>query len=522
MVRGAARRGVAARASARGGALLSTGRRATGPADSARSPPDRYGDGRARSDRCGGRPGPGGAARVRPARPRLPLREFPQRTGGAGRPARPGRGRPAAAAAARRRPPGARRILHPRDAHAGASGAIPRRVHDGARRRVGAAARARGRGARLPGEADQPAGRPRENPPLGRAVTARHFLAVVALVQGVLLAALLILIVLNRWFRLRRRARDDPRRLAVEGVMQRWALGEADVRVVLAQLARLPVSLAVDALVSWSARVPGDRWRRLAGALEHEWWARLVRSNSKSGRWWKRLETARFLSVAATPGDTARLLKLLRDPHPAVHIATVATLERVESAALATAALERLPQLAPTVSAYYAGMLRRSRTVVVQLLLTRLRRTDDPALARLTEFAGRLQEPALRESLTALAGHADAEVRTQVARALGAFPHPESIAALTRLAGDAQWPVRAKAARSLGMLADPATLPLLLAALRDPDWWVRMRTGLALTRFGSAGRNALLAAEVGADPSARDMARLVLGLSAQALAEFAA
>ena len=353
-------------------------------------------------------------------------------------------------------------------------------------------------------------------------MTARHFLAVVAVVQGVLLAALLILIVLNRWFRLRRRARNNPRQLAVEGVMQRWALGQADERGVLAQLARLPVSLAVDALVTWSSRVPGDRWRRLAGALEHEWWARLVRSNTNSGRWWKRLETARFLSVAAMPADTARLLKLLRDPHPAVHIAAVATLERVESAALATAALDRLPQLAPTVSAYYAGMLRRSRTTVVQLLLTRLRRADDPALARLAEFAARLQEPALRGSLTALAGHADAEVRTQVARSLGAFPHAESLAALSRLARDAQWPVRAQAARSLGMLADPATLPLLHTALRDPDWWVRMRTGLALTRFGSAGRNALLAAEVGADPSARDMARLVLGLSPQALAEFAA
>src|SRR5437588_3224530 len=381
MVRGAARRGVAARASARGGALLSTGRRATGPADSARSPPDRYGDGRARSDPCGGRPGPGGAARVRPARPRLPLREFPQRTGGAGRPARPGRGRPAAAAAARRRPPGARRILHPRDAHTGASGAIPCRVHDGARRRVGAAARARGRGARLPGEADQPAGRPRENPPLGRAVTARHFLAVVALVQGVLLAALLILIVLNRWFRLRRRARVHPRRLAVEGVMQRWALGQADVRVVLAQLARLPVSLAVEALVSWSARVPGDRWRRLATALEGEWWARMVRTNSRSARWWKRLEAARFLSVAATPADTARVLKLLRDPHPAVHIAAVATLERVESAAPVTAALERLPQPAPPVAPSYAGILRHPAPVVGQLLPPRPSRTDNPGPA---------------------------------------------------------------------------------------------------------------------------------------------
>src|SRR6266516_3351403 len=517
VVRRAAGPGAPARASPRTGA-------SPGPCAPSSSRPraGRSGGGRSRRDRGGGRPGAGGTAGVRPARPRLPVRDLPQRAGGVGRLARPGCGRPAPPAAARRRPPGARRLLHPRHAHARASGAVPRGVHDGTRRRVGAAARPRGGGARLPGKAHQPAGGAREDPPLGGPVTARHFLAVVALAQGVLLAALLVLIVLNRWFRLRRRARDDPRRQTVEAVMQRWALGQADEGAVLGQLARLPVSLAVDALVSWSARVPGDRWRRLASALEHEWWARLVRSNSNSGRWWKRLETARFLSIAATPADTARLLKLLRDPHPAVHIAAVATLERVESAALATAALDRLPQLAPTVSAYYAGMLRRSRTTVVQLLLTRLSRMDDPAIARLAEFAARLQEPALRQSLTALAGHPDAEVRTQVARALGAFPHPESLAALTRLAGDAHWPVRAQAARSLGMLADPATLPLLHTALRDPDWWVRMRTGLALTRFGAAGRNALLAAEVGADPSARDMARLVLGLSPQALAEFAA
>src|SRR5205807_6502615 len=132
------------------------------------------------------------------------------------------------------------------------------------------AARARGRGARLPGEAHQPARGAREGPPLGGPVTARHFLAVVALGQGVLLAALLMLIVLNRWFRLRRRARDNPRRQAVEAVMQRWALGQAAERVVLAQLTRLPVSLAVDALVTWSARVPGERWRRLASGLERD------------------------------------------------------------------------------------------------------------------------------------------------------------------------------------------------------------------------------------------------------------
>ncbi len=45
--------------------------------------------------------------------------------------------------------------------------------------------------------------------------------------------------------------------------------------------------------------------------------------------------------------------------------------------------------------------------------------------------------------------------------------------------------------------------------------------GLALMRFGAAGRNALLETEVGADADARNVAQLILGLPAQALAEFA-
>src|SRR5690242_20325617 len=213
-------------------------------------------------------------------------------------------------------------------------------------------------------------------------MTSRHFLAVVAIAQGALLVALIILIILNRWFRLRRRARVHPRVLRLNTAMQKWAFGTTDLGSVLVHLARLPIPLAVDGLVTWSARVPGDRWRQLAAALRGHWWARIVRSNAKSARWWKRLETARFLAVAATPDDTAAVLALLRDPHPAVHIAAVATLERLESAALTTAALERLPRLAPTVGAYYAGMLRRSRPVVVQLLLKMLRRVEDPALPR--------------------------------------------------------------------------------------------------------------------------------------------
>jgi HEAT repeat protein len=95
------------------------------------------------------------------------------------------------------------------------------------------------------------------------------------------------------------------------------------------------------------------------------------------------------------------------------------------------------------------------------------------------------------------------------------------VSALRRLIADTSWEVRAQAARSLGRIADPATLPLLVTALGDSEWWVRMRAALALTRLGPPGRDALLKAEVGALATARDMARLILGLAPQALAEFA-
>ncbi|HEX4574414.1 MAG TPA: HEAT repeat domain-containing protein [Gemmatimonadales bacterium] len=353
-------------------------------------------------------------------------------------------------------------------------------------------------------------------------MTSRQALVIVALAQGALLVALVLLIILNRWIRRRRGAALHPRRAELEAVMQGWTLGRGGSDDVLRGLARLPASLAIGALVTWSARVASQRWQELSRALEHQWWARLVRANCRSARWWKRLECARFLSLAATPHDIGRVLRLLRDAHPAVQLAAATTLERVGSPVLVAAVLDQLPFLGATVQAYYASVLKRARPAVVRHLLQLFRRLDDPRLPRIIEFAGRLDEPVLRAGFTTLATHPDAEVRTQVARALGKFPHGESVAALSYLVQDEHWPVRAQAARSLGMIADPATLSLVRAALQDSEWWVRLRAGLALARFGAPGRNALLQAEVGPDAAARDLARLILGLSPQALMEYAA
>ncbi|MGH7754495.1 MAG: HEAT repeat domain-containing protein, partial [Gemmatimonadales bacterium] len=137
------------------------------------------------------------------------------------------------------------------------------------------------------------------------------------------------------------------------------------------------------------------------------------------------------------------------------------------------------------------------------------------------DLAGRIADPGLRRSVTALHDHIDQEVRTAVARALGGFPHDETIPVLRLLIVDRVWTVRAQAVASLSRLGERDVV-LYREALKDAAWWVRLRGGLALARAGPDGRNALLAAEVAAHVPARDMARFILGLAPGALAEYQA
>jgi hypothetical protein len=349
-----------------------------------------------------------------------------------------------------------------------------------------------------------------------------RLLAIIAVAQGALLAGLLTLIVLNRWFRVRQRAHVHPSKLASDEAFRRWLHSSGHVASVQVSLARLPTPVAIDQLVTWVSRVPAERWGQLVTALERPTWARLVRSNAQSARWWKRLECARFLAAAGTKGDVARVRRLLADSRPAVHVAAVAALDRIPDPGLAAAALQRVPNLGPTVQAYYATAMKAVRPFVVGKVAELMRTTTGRTLHGLVEFARRLKDPALWEPLHALFDHHDAEMRAQAARALGAAPRADSPAKLEKLATDPAWPVRAQAVRALGVIAAPMGLLAVRRAMRDPEWWVRLRAGLALTQFGGRGRDALLEEEIGPHAGARDVARLVLGLSPRALEEYSA
>ncbi len=351
---------------------------------------------------------------------------------------------------------------------------------------------------------------------------AETLLVVVAVLQGGSIVVLLAALLTNRWLRRRRRDRIAPRRMVLDAAIKDWALGDVGPELVVSGLEALPRRDAVAALLAWSVRLTGERWRALAEALERRPWTRRLRTAVRSRAWWRRLEAARFLSVAGTDADMAVIERLLKDPHPAVRISIAVALQRIATPRLVNAVLDRLPDMVGPIQAHYAAVLRGQHAVTVPLLTERLGLVYDPGLPRIVEFAGRIGDARLRGPITALETHGDAEVRVQVARALGDFPHARTVTTLRALATDAAWEVRAQAVRSLGRIADRATLPDLQSRLADAVWWVRLRAALALTRLGAAGRDALLRAEIGAQPDARHVARLILGLSPQALAEFAA
>jgi HEAT repeat protein len=352
-------------------------------------------------------------------------------------------------------------------------------------------------------------------------VTALDLLLVIAAVQAALFVGLLVVIILTRWVRTHRRERLVAPQGEFEHAMQSWMLGNVGADWVLARLARLPPPIALDLVAHYAARIPPDQWRKLAQPLSQAAWARKLRNGAGSRRWTRRLDAARMLAVTAQPGDAAVLIRLLGDPNAAVVISAMAALERVVTPGLVGAALARLATLPKSLQVYLAAVMRRVHGLVPALdkLLSGPR--DRAGLEVYADLAGRLADPGLRRSVTALHDHVDQEVRTAVARALGGFPHDETVNVLRLLIADRVWTVRAQAVASLSRLGD-TDVGLYREALRDAAWWVRLRGGLALAKAGASGRNALLSAEIGAHVPAREMARFVLGLAPGALAEYQA
>ncbi|MDB4906438.1 MAG: lyase domain protein repeat-containing protein [Gemmatimonadetes bacterium] len=354
-------------------------------------------------------------------------------------------------------------------------------------------------------------------------MTFLHALAVIAVLQSVFLALIVVLLFVNRT-RSRLRA-DVSARISAEvaGPAQSWLVGEGSITEVAEVLASLPVDRALEQMVMLAtSRVGGSQLTDLAGTIADYPWVDEVLKRAYSRNWWRRLDAARLLAAVGGPRHRDLLRRLLADDHPAVKGVATASIPRVADLDSVVLVLESLPRQPLVVRLYQFSMLKETWSFTSEALLARMTATSDPqSLETWVALSEAIGTSELLERVCTLRAHESAAVRINVARALKKYYHPDSARTLIDLLSDPDWRVRAQAARSIGTLNDEMSIEPLRNAMLDAQWWVRFRAALALAQLGEKGRRALRTMRDSTDRYASEMATMISGLSPGSIVEIA-
>jgi hypothetical protein len=345
--------------------------------------------------------------------------------------------------------------------------------------------------------------------------------ALALVLEGVLLAAIAMVVVLRRIIRMRRdRLTQHVEQQAARG-LRAWLLEGHGARAYTDALDGVPSHIALHRLASaMTEHIPAEHRDELVVLLRDAKWTARITAQARSRYWWRRLAAARLLAFTATAHERELVRRMLDDAHPAVRTAATRCLVRLNDPALVALLLDRLPSFPPFVRAALTVTLRDVAHLALPEIMRRLERPAGSAeLETLVNVLEVLGAPEAFDTLAGLAVHPSASVRLAVARALKRQFHADASKILADLLRDSDWRVRAQAARSLGALAAHETTPLLAAALADPAWWVRFRASLALAQMGETGRRVLRESRRAHDRMARDMASLVCGLSEGSIIE---
>ena len=348
-------------------------------------------------------------------------------------------------------------------------------------------------------------------------------LVVMAVAQSIFLLLLAVALGVNRKQSRRHRHAIQAATGTVAAPLSEWLVHGGHPSALLAALRALPPSDAIEVLLRVAvSQVGGDDAASLSTALREEPWVANGLRNARSMFWWRRLEAARLLAFVGDTRDQKLLQALLVDRSSAVQVVAGRALGRVGSVDAVSTMLERLPDQSRFVQLQQMAILKQEWTIVSPLLRRKLESEPEPIrLLVWIALADTLGTVDLFESLCALWGRPQADVRLAVAKALRNYYHASAAAVLVSLLGDREARVRARAAQSLGALGSADAVGPLSRRITDPDWGVRFRCATALAQLGEAGREALRAVRAGEDRFAADMATAVTGLSAGAVNEMA-
>lgn len=344
---------------------------------------------------------------------------------------------------------------------------------------------------------------------------------VIAAVQAAFLFLLFIFLSVRRRYDRQRQAAFMAGKESLALPLREWVVAGANPAALVAALRDLPKGTAVGYLALLARQtITIDQRDELAHLLRQEPWIHHALEQQHSRYWWRRLESARALSILGTTDDQAAVLQLLRDEHPAVQVAAASALPRVADTEMLGQVVDEIFSLPKVVRQYVTTVLRQTRGMAGEALTGRIQSGRELAeLAAWIELAASIDHPQAIAASIPHATHRAPAVRRAVAKALARHPGPEAAKALILLLGDADFSVRALAARGLGQLGSPSAVPALAPLLADRIWQVRLRAGLSLAQLGERGRASLRAAREGNDRFAREMATMVSGLTDGAVLE---
>ena len=347
-------------------------------------------------------------------------------------------------------------------------------------------------------------------------------LAVIAAGQMVFFVVVFLLLVGYRWIdnRRKRTRRMQADRLA--RVLRDILEGKVGVDVFRAELELVHGNVVVSVLHQYAAQVGGEPWEWVVESVrQSDWFSGFLAPRARSRFWWKRLVAARLLAIVGRDEDLTYARALIADRHPAIKVAGIQVVRRISDASLLQVVLDEALSAQPVVRRYLFDTLVSVRQILVPVLAERIENAETiDELRALITLGGELAAVELFDRLLSYVDHEGLEIRVAVARALGSYPHPRSEATLIAFLGDEVWQVRTQAASSLGLIRAAGARDALREVLSDSNWWVRLRAAVALRQLGLEGTHVLTDAQKGADRFAEEMARYVLGLSEQAVADY--
>lgn len=355
-----------------------------------------------------------------------------------------------------------------------------------------------------------------------------ELLALLAIVQGAIVALLFGLLLWNRAARSLVARRYERQRNEIAETLLRWHWGDADVDAVSDVFGGATLRAARAALEDvWESLAPDER-DDLVQIVRPTRWFRKVYRQVDAIFWWKRMDAAQVLGYLGRQEDAEALGRLLGDRHPAVKIAAVFTARRLVLSELLLPLLDEAVVAEPARRKSLQDALLAYDTRLVEPLLERLADAEEEdelvtCLSLAGQLGGRTSAPRLAGPVMERADDDRLEVRIAAVRALASF-EDDGVPVhrtLRDALDDEAWQVRAQAAGALGVLEVDAASDDLRRALRDPSWWVRLRAGIALRQLGEPGRRLLEAVDPGEDPFAYDMSRYVLRLDDPVVAEYA-